>query len=800
MGKLLKIGGIVIGGIIVLVLLAVVLLVTFVDPNDYKNDIASLVKEKTGRELTIGGKIGFTFYPWLGFDIGKVSLSNAQGFSNRPFAKIEEAKVSVQIMPLLSHRLIVDTVILNGLDVSLERNKNGKTNWEDLSQPSAAVTPPKAGAPAPASEGGLKELAVKGVELKSANIVWDDRQTDTYYAVKDLNLDLGGMKPGKPVDFKASLVVQSKKPAITVAPKLSGTVTPDVSGQSYKVKGFKFSADIKGEGLSDKGANVSLTTNNVLFDMAHRNYAVDGMKLDATVHTAGASPRDISADLSVANVAADELKQAYAVKQLALNATVSGADIPGKEAKASVSADDITADLQKNTAHIPKLNMDLFGMKITGEIAASDLKTKQGFSGVLHVAEFSPRDVIKRIGSEAPKTADDQVLQKAKADVTFAGTANSLDVKSLSLLLDETTVTGKAALASFQPLATTFSINVDTINLDRYLPPPAKEEPAKEPAEKKPTKTAKPDFTALRKMSCNGEVSVGRLTANKLNLADVKARITAKNGVLAVSPATVNLYGGSVKADVSLDVSGDQPKVKVVSAVNKVQAGPLLKDMTGQDRVTGTANLKTDVTAQGANADAVKKTLNGTTAFDVTNGKIKGVNIAKMIRDAMAVLKGQPKSGDEPLETDFAELLGTLNMTNGLVKNDDLVLKSPLLRVNGKGQADMAKDDIDYLLTAALVGTLKGQGGQSLDQLKDIPIPIRVTGSLEKPSYTLDVKAMAQALATGALKEPAKNLEEQIRKKIFGGQSQESGTGTTEKKTSPLNPGDLLKGLIPGKR
>ena len=43
--------------------------------------------------------------------------------------------------------------------------------------------------------------------------------------------------------------------------------------------------------------------------------------------------------------------------------------------------------------------------------------------------------------------------------------------------------------------------------------------------------------------------------------------------------------------------------------------------------------------------------------------------------------------------------------------------------------------------------TLKGQGGEKLDDLVGIPIPIHVTGNAADPKYALDTEALAQALA-----------------------------------------------------
>ena len=83
----------------------------------------------------------------------------------------------------------------------------------------------------------------------------------------------------------------------------------------------------------------------------------------------------------------------------------------------------------------------------------------------------------------------------------------------------------------------------------------------------------------------------------------------------------------------------------------------------------------------------------------------------------------------------------------------------------------LSKDSIDYLVTTTLVKTLEGQGGKGRDELAGIPIPVRVTGPLAKPSYRPDLEA---ALSAKAKQEVQKKVEEKLQDKV----------------------GDVLKGLF----
>ncbi len=135
------------------VLIAVAVVAYFVatfDPNDYKPRIVELVKRQTGRTLALDGKIGLTFFPKIGATLGKVTLSEPN--SPAIFARVDEARVAVALLPLLSRHVIVDRVTLTGLAVDLVRHKDGRTNFDDLTGRAANAGPPGE-APGPTATG-----------------------------------------------------------------------------------------------------------------------------------------------------------------------------------------------------------------------------------------------------------------------------------------------------------------------------------------------------------------------------------------------------------------------------------------------------------------------------------------------------------------------------------------------------------------------------------------------------------------------------------------------------------------------
>jgi AsmA protein len=282
----------------------------------------------------------------------------------------------------------------------------------------------------------------------------------------------------------------------------------------------------------------------------------------------------------------------------------------------------------------------------------------------------------------------------------------------------------------------------------------------------------------LRSLDITGKLTMGKVTVNKINLSKILVHLVAKKGQITMDPISANLYEGIFGGTALLDVSGATPAMKVTEELSSMQVGPLLKDMTGKDTLTGTTKSSASLTTSGMTVDDLKAGLNGNLAFAFTNGAVKGINLPKMLRDAVTRVKGGTPDPSEVNQTDFAALNGTARITNGVLDNQDLLMMSPLMRVNGAGTVDLPREGMDYLLKATVVSSLKGQQGEPLSELAGLTVPVRITGSFDKPAFKLD---MASLLKDKGVQE----LKEKAAEKLFKGKQPEGS-----------DPGKTLKGLF----
>lgn len=252
MKKTAKIVGIVLAAIIGLFIVAAVILTLSFDPNKYKPEITKAVKDATGRELTLAGDIALSFFPWIGAEIGEVSLANAAGFGKEPFARVKEAGVKVKLLPLLRGAVIVDRIYLDGLKLNLAKNAAGKSNWDDLggkpAAPAAATKPDAPGA-------GVGAFAIGGIVVRDGELVWDDRQAGSRYVVHKLEMKSGAIGSGKPTDLHIGFELESGKPALRTPVSLDATLAVDLGKQTLSVPKLTLAA----LGMSAKVTDLSGT-------------------------------------------------------------------------------------------------------------------------------------------------------------------------------------------------------------------------------------------------------------------------------------------------------------------------------------------------------------------------------------------------------------------------------------------------------------------------------------------------------------------------------------------------------------
>jgi len=351
--------------------------------------------------------------------------------------------------------------------------------------------------------------------------------------------------------------------------------------------------------------------------------------------------------------------------------------------------------------------------------------------------------------------------------VNMAG--SKIAFNDANLALDDMKAKGQLALDSggVRP-ALTGRLDVDKLDANPYLPPETKAAAAPsgggaggaaaksgwsdEPLDLSPLKSADVDFA----------LSAGGLQYRKIQVGKSALALKLNNGRFEADLTELALYQGAGKGKVVLDGSGAVPGIEADFNLSGVQIQPLLRDAADLDRISGAGGFTTAVNGHGKSQREIIGALNGKGDLNLANGVIKGLNLVAMVKNVGASFQGAQRGADQ---TEFAALTGTYTITNGILHNNDLLLKSAEVPMTGAGTADLPHRTVDYKITPKIAGA--------------IAVPVLIKGPWDNLSYQPDL--------AGMVGDPSKLLQ--------GGTK---GLGDALKGQPKVD--DVLKGLLGGQK
>jgi AsmA protein len=500
-------------------------------------------------------------------------------------------------------------------------------------------------------------------------------------------------------------------------------------------------------------SNLDIGSGRILADGARQSLAVDALSIAAKGKT-GDDAFELKLDAPKLLLSPE--KSAGEVLSLAATLTGSKRNITAKLALSGVEGN-------AKALRIGKLALDLdakagetsakgrLESPVTADLAAQILAL-ESLAGKIDIA--NPQMPMKQLVLP--------IAGKLRTDLAKQSATLELGTK-----FDDSKIALKLNVAKFAPLALGFDLDIDQLNVDKYLPPAAAKQ-----AEKAP-KDDKLDFSALKGHDVHGTIRIGALQASKLKLAKLNATLKLAGGRLDVAPLSLSLYEGTANGSLMLNANGNQLALKQNLA--GISISPLMKDLADKDLLEGRGNVALDIASRGESVTAMKKALGGTASLSLKDGAIKGINLAQSLRDIKGKLGArqdttqQARAGDK---TDFSELTASLKIANGVARNDDLAMKSPFLRLTGAGDIDIGSGQMNYVAKASVVSTSAGQGGKDLEHLKGLTVPVRVSGPFESLSYKLELGSLVADAAKAKVEEKKEEIkakaQDQVKDKLKG--------------------------------
>ncbi|AGZ37547.1 AsmA family protein [Pseudomonas sp. SWI6] len=727
-GKILGLG--LLGLLLIIVALGFALTHLF-DPNDYKDEIRQLARDKAHVELTLNGDIGWSLFPWLGLELHDASIATLTA-PKQPFADLQMLGLSVRVLPLLRREVQMSDVRVEGLNLTLARDEHGHGNWEDIGKPLPAQTGAPADAPAQApaeptstpSDSGSErsvKLDIDSLTVNNARVQYTDAKSGQAFSAESIQLSTGPVHEGANIPLKASAFLSASQPNIKARTELAGELRFDRKLKRYNFEDMRLSGETSGEPLAGKTMTFS-AQGQLLVDLAANVASWSGLKVSANQMRA-------LGELNVRDLdKTPQLSGGLSIAQFDLRTFLDGIGHP------LPATNDPTV--------FGKLELVSRLQGTPNSLTLEDLAVKlddSGFSGRVAIEDFAKQAL--RLQLKGDTFDADRYLPAKSEEAKGATAARQAEVKQQ----EASAVAG--AGTSPLPNAPT---QVAWSN-DKLLP-----------------------VDRLRALDLQADIAFGSLTLDKLPISDAQLAVTGQGGLVTLQTLRGGLYNGSFDAKGTVDVRPAVPQIGISTKINRVPVEHFIK-AEGKEQappVKGLLTLSSDLTATGNSQKALIDTLNGAANFTINDGVLVNANLEQQLCQAIATLNRKSLSGEpRGKDTPFEELRGSLVIRNGVASNPDLKARIPGLTVNGQGDLDLRVLGMDYNVGVIVEGDQRAMPDpacQVNERFVGIEVPLRCRGPLElgAKACRLDQEGLGKVAAKLAGNRLKDKIDEKLGDKV----------------------------------
>lgn len=397
-----------------LVLIAVAVVAATFDPNDYKNVVTDTFKAQTGRTLSIEQNLSLTYFPWLAVETGGVTVGSAAAFGGdaQPFLTANRVAARVKLIPLLSRKIEVGTVELEGITVHLARDANLVGNWQDLLD---ALRASSDAAPAEPAAAPAQAFAIEGVRIRDGNVYWRENTNELRYSATGLSLTTGGIGTGEPLAFETALQLKDEVSAATVVLAASAVVAVADDG-SVTAQDAKIAATVRAANGAP-AREIEAAAARVEFARAAQTLAVEGLTtetagISATWQLTGTTIVDNPMVEGTVTIAPTELAAVFEQLQLS---PPQGIEV--RELGSLAGSAQFRFQAEPQTIHVTNVRAELLGVQIAGE---GSLTGSNELAGRVVIPQFTPNAAVQALLRTAvPPTVDVTGLGALALDTRF---------------------------------------------------------------------------------------------------------------------------------------------------------------------------------------------------------------------------------------------------------------------------------------------------------------------------------------------------------------------------------------------
>ena len=425
----------------------------------------------------------------------------------------------------------------------------------------------------------------------------------------------------------------------------------------------------------------------------------------------------------------------------------------------------IEVNTQSQTVQLQPVELRALDVEISADVQPFSYAGDIEMTAAIDVAAFSPRSLMHLFDVAPPETADPSVLSslaiEAQADIreSYASLSN------ITIKLDDTTFSGGLTVPFDMTERHLLELQADSIDLNRYMAPP--EESGSGDADEAAPVEIPVDL--IKPLNARGSLKIGTVLLGGLELEQVDLNLQTRDGRMRLHPMSAGLFGGNYSGDISIDVSGSEPVLSMNESVQGIDLARLALAMFEQENITGTMSGNFKLAGRGMDMVEIQRTLDGNLSFELKDGTYEGTDIWYELRRARALFRKEtPPEPVLPARTKFTSVTATGVVTDGIMRNDDLVADLPFMQLTGKGNVDLPAGIVDYGLRARVFAKPEAMGGATAEEIEDLTktvIPLKITGPLTAPKVRPDIEALLRQQVEEDVKDLLKDkLEDLFRR------------------------------------
>ncbi len=470
----------------------------------------------------------------------------------------------------------------------------------------------------------------------------------------------------------------------------------------------------------------------------------------------------------------DTINADVRLNSLAEPLEVDGAmNFQGAPATAKIVLTNLADMLAKKETNL-KLDMMLGGASIGADLALAGGDTL-AYSGPISV-NAPDLPALAKLFDVA--LADAPGFDRLSISGDATGAPTSLSLAAAKIGFDAIDAEGDVKLdwSSAKPKATG-ALTTGSLDLRPYMPPPATT------AEGFPAwSAAKMDFTSLRNIDADLDMSAGKVFLNDIETGAARMRLKIADARMTADIPQIGFYKGGGSGKLVVDAARATPSIAGDFKMSSVDANPFTIDLMKMDRVLGLGGFSLTFNATGSSQKAIMESLDGKGGFDLADGALKGINIAKIAATVTKLYEGgltnpagitaaiaEARRPDE--RTDFSKFLTTFTIVDGQMQAPNIQLEGPYLTMTGVGKVNLPGQAVDIRLLPRASTSADGKEGRK------VAIPVKIGGTFSKPTIGVDVEALVRGraeqtvrgLLDGALKPKGDGAENDPGKALLDG-------------------------------